>query len=307
MSDASAAGPTVAEPDVVRCPQCDYDLRGIDSGRCPECGAAFDRDELARSSIPWDHRQSIGRFRAFWRTVGFVTFNPSLTGRHVHRPIDLAAAQRFRWITICFAYLGPAVLLGIAMGQVGAMSWRVVMAGMPGFGPFQPLPAANDWVVPWWAGVTLRPVAFSALLMTIVLIGRAADFLFRSRQFTQTQQNAASTLSHYTCAPLAFLPIASILLGIGWISVRFGHLFDNPVRAIFQLMGVSGRALSLFSVLLFYFDTLWIHRRATRMSNGQTLAVALILPSLWLGCAVAGLGIFPWLVGLVRIVFASFR
>lgn len=33
----------------LRCPACDYDLRGLPERRCPECGCAFDPDALRRA------------------------------------------------------------------------------------------------------------------------------------------------------------------------------------------------------------------------------------------------------------------
>ena len=50
------------DPTVGRfCPDCGYDLRGISSDRCPECGHAVDPTSLAISIIPWTHRRSLGR------------------------------------------------------------------------------------------------------------------------------------------------------------------------------------------------------------------------------------------------------
>src|SRR5262245_15490774 len=60
VSDAAA---------VLLCPQCGYDLQGIDSARCPECGELLDREHLARSRIPWVSRGEIGRAAAYVRTV----------------------------------------------------------------------------------------------------------------------------------------------------------------------------------------------------------------------------------------------
>lgn len=56
------------------CPHCGYNLCGIDSGRCPECGEPFDRATASISRIPWMHRPEIGRIKGWWRTVWMVTW-----------------------------------------------------------------------------------------------------------------------------------------------------------------------------------------------------------------------------------------
>jgi hypothetical protein len=49
------------------CVGCGYNLRGLISDRCPECGLKL--DEAAAAPIPWEGRRHLGAFRAFWRTV----------------------------------------------------------------------------------------------------------------------------------------------------------------------------------------------------------------------------------------------
>src|SRR3954466_6785156 len=98
--------------ETLYCPDCNYDLRGIgEADRCPECGLAIDRDELATSRIPWVHRHRIGRFRAYWRTVWLAMVRTKSLGREVHRPVAYADAQRFRVVTCLLACAVPAVTL----------------------------------------------------------------------------------------------------------------------------------------------------------------------------------------------------
>src|SRR5215213_5850324 len=39
------AGPAAAPPAAAHCRRCGYSLRGLESGKCPECGGAFDLAE----------------------------------------------------------------------------------------------------------------------------------------------------------------------------------------------------------------------------------------------------------------------
>jgi len=68
----------------LRCPQCDYNLTGLTEKRCPECGSAFDPEELREilagrpGPIPgWDDR-----YRSTWivglaRACRLMWFRPT--------------------------------------------------------------------------------------------------------------------------------------------------------------------------------------------------------------------------------------
>src|SRR3954452_7751839 len=82
------------------CPDCGYDLRGIASERCPECGWVIDRTLLGASAIPWVGRERIGRWRAYWRTVWMATFSNKRLAMESVRPIEWRDARRFATITM---------------------------------------------------------------------------------------------------------------------------------------------------------------------------------------------------------------
>src|SRR5690349_14795558 len=71
------------------CPECGYDLRSIDSARCPECGTQWDRTQLARSRLPWAARATIGRGRAYARTVWLAIVRPRRVADEVARPVSM--------------------------------------------------------------------------------------------------------------------------------------------------------------------------------------------------------------------------
>ncbi len=59
------------EAEGLKCPLCEYDLRGLEEARCPECGGRFDWGELrdeGRHRLGWlfEHRRGIGGLAGTW-------------------------------------------------------------------------------------------------------------------------------------------------------------------------------------------------------------------------------------------------
>src|SRR5438874_13752383 len=104
-----SVSPTDNSIDLI-CPECGYDLRGIQSPRCPECGAVFDRASASVGCIPWAHRRAMGIFRAYWRTVLLGSFRPTHLAEAIAAPVSFADARRFRLSTVLVASFAPALL-----------------------------------------------------------------------------------------------------------------------------------------------------------------------------------------------------
>src|SRR5258705_13028849 len=89
-SDAGEVEP-VAE---LLCGSCGYNLRGVPSDRCPECGQQFDPSHLIADLIPWEQRKHIGRVRAFWRTAWMASFRPKQQAQKLDWPMRLSAPRQ---------------------------------------------------------------------------------------------------------------------------------------------------------------------------------------------------------------------
>src|SRR3954469_6393600 len=108
------------------CQTCGYNLRGLASDRCPECGEKFDPTQAAGARIPWLQRSAIGTWRAYWRTVGMAMFHPLKMAREVWDAprVDPAAGLRFRSILIVQAVV--SVMLVVAALSFGTRPMRPV-------------------------------------------------------------------------------------------------------------------------------------------------------------------------------------
>jgi hypothetical protein len=246
------------------CGGCGYNLRGIPSDRCPECGRRFDPTHLIGNLIPWEQRRHIGRWRAFWRTAWMATFRPRRLAAKVAWPVDRSAARLFHaWvIALAAATLGAAACsIGLPSGGLsGPSSWG---------GATQQLPAAlvDDWSI----GVALGALAVWLILATVVV-----GCWYHPRWVPVERQNRADAISHYACAPLAWA-CAAVL---AWCAL-------TPFAQAWGQMDSSGQALLCLyasAILIVVQAIVWLwHRRRGQPARIQPLPAAVAAVLLALG------------------------
>lgn len=277
----------------LNCLDCGYDLRNIESERCPECGSAIDRSMLGQSIIPWIHRRRIGRLRAFWRTVNLVTFRPRVFAREMNCPARQSDALRFRWMVVAHAFVPVLVLLfplcrGIYYELWNSSFW-----------------VSNDMAGIWWQGLILLACLVGAVLGLFAVTG-AASYFFHPKTLNNVQQNRAIVLSYYSCAPLAYLPLiigmsfAAAALA-GWMS---GRHFSALMTAGVVLIAVL---ILLVEVIALLRSPLVMLDGATRRGAERQIIAGVMLPFLW----ILGLAIFvvalPGTLLILGVVLFSFR
>ena len=121
MADPS---PPPAADQGLRCLECDYNLTGIDSARCPECGAVLDWSQLRRLARdrlagvpPWETRREAGPLAGFLRTARLATLNAGWFSARIPPSASRSAARRYTlvcWAVGClcasaFVFLLPDV------------------------------------------------------------------------------------------------------------------------------------------------------------------------------------------------------
>jgi hypothetical protein len=281
------------------CPGCGYDLRSISSDRCPECGLSI--DPSAVSPIPWCHRHRLGRFRAFFRTVWMATVRPGRIAAAVAGPVDEKGANRFRWCVIPIAAFPLlAITIGglIYLGHIGTLNVSV----LPPSNLYTTL--SGSWFdVPVWEtalllfnGITFWPIACIGIVMTLAMCSRAGSFWFAGRTLSPMRRKRAIAISSYAFAPL-------VMLGIPTAAALLLALQYAPNMAL----GIVCVLSSFLLLLLCWFNTLRLLRGATHCGAGRIIVAGFSLPILWAIAAIIGLGLFPALVGLLRIMIDSLR
>jgi len=249
------------------CQTCGYNLRGLISSRCPECGTSIENIRDAKPQIPWMYRRTLGWFRAYWKTVFFVMFRQNRFADEMAKPVSFPESQRFRWVTVGMGMLGlviggsgPLLTCGLSMeyivviGLLGLVCGFLLLAGMTG----------------------------------------APSYLFHPKQVSVLQQNRAIGLSYYACGPLALLAIPAVALAVG---EYFG--FDHPPGGLAILLGVT---IPMGLLAAWWLDLIHLSRRLLSQRPARAVGVALIVPGLWFFVAVVCVGVVPGLIFALTII-----
>jgi len=271
--------------DAPHCPCCGYNLFGIQSTNCPECGLAFDRTQFGISQIPWTHRKSIGFFAAFFRTVRFALLHPRRLAEEMNRPVSLAEAQKFRYICVA---IGAGCFLGLAILLINELEPEVP------FSMADRLVATLLAIVSGW----LFWLAFTGL----------PSLLCRPGNLTFVRQNRAVAISYYSSSALIFLPVP-LVLGIvfAWIqdsiNVQFSYLLNLLSAILIFAACILSVAIIFESV---YCASILVRRAAHRTTMQFWLAFFLLLGADAVLFIAIPLGI-PLLAFYVSVITASLR
>jgi hypothetical protein len=298
--------PPVSDDSLERfCPDCGYDLRGIASQRCPECGLAIDSDAIL-SRIPWHHRARTGWLRAFRRTLLLATFRPRRLAGASTGPVDFSESEYFRRLVVGLASLPLVAALLVVIHVQGGSGFLSAVGPSPlgqlgSAGWFPDLIWQLKFI--WSAGATLATVGAVAIILMLALCTAASKYWFRPASLPSSRQNRAVAISGYACAPLAWLFVPGIA-ALGF------NLQSTHNQALSLICGLS---LLLFYLslpvvaLLWWWDTLRMMVGATNCGLGRVFAVGALLPVTWAICAAVALGIFPALVGFLWVMIDSLR
>ena len=286
------------------CPNCDYDLRGIQSARCPECGLPIDDTP---SLIPWEHRKQIGRARALGRTVLLVLFKRRRLAQALAVPVDDSAAHRFRLMISLMVALPPAIIfLVVIVHQKQTDFIGQSMHLETNFWWISQTPRRWELATLWSAGATLLPILPIGLFIAAWLATGSARIWFAFAFSDSLRRRRAAVINSYACAPLVLLPIAWISVVVILILDPHLTLSGPQVRPTFFLCAAFAFVV-LFALIDWWWGTVRLLWHMTHCGWRRLISAAIGIPLGWIVCAAVGLGLWPCIAGLVWIAIDSLR
>jgi hypothetical protein len=114
----------VADDDDLKCPLCDYSLRGLTTPRCPECGYTFDWGELRHRSrhhpYLFEHAEQ-RKVRSFFKTMWYGLW-PWTFWEHLRPTHDVAEGRLgVYWLRVMLlsvlAFASPLIHVLVRLGR----------------------------------------------------------------------------------------------------------------------------------------------------------------------------------------------
>jgi hypothetical protein len=282
------------------CPGCGYDLRGLSSDRCPECGLTI--DTVHSGIIPWERRKEIGYFKSFFRTLVLATFHPTQLARATGAPIDVRSATLFRWIVRLLATAPCILLFVLGAASSGGLSAMITIE--------PPTPGGLDpsWEPRflWTAGAVFWPTLPVAFALSCILATGTAPWFFMKR-LELVRRSRAMAFSFYLCAPLGWIPIpglafAAVMILSDQRLVRWSHAIGN-VAVICGLIG----GINVLLIILAILKSFQAIDAATQCGFLRSIVTAAgVIAQAFVSCVI-GLALFPMIAGLLRLMIWSLR
>ncbi len=300
---------TAAPSRTVLCPGCGYDLRGMTADRCSECGLVIDAEALRRSGFPWAHRKSVGRVRAFLKTVWLVTADGKALSMEAAKEQSARDAAWFtRWVAaslvVCFV---AVVALVVYQGGIRAVAVKPPSQARTAW---QMSGWEQDVLAPWSAGIVLWPTLVACPVMLAFYVAGAPASVFRTRGLSPDRAETVAAIGRYAAAPLFLVLLAALLVGatvLGVLAVedevRPGMMLPVIVMLLFLVAGLLGLVALVGTV---YRTGQWRARTTDHAWSTGFLAMGELLLRWAVGCVLV-LGVVPWCVGFVWIVIDSLR
>lgn len=278
--------------ETFHCAGCDYDLRGLTSDRCPECGSPIDREALLVPRIPWAHRKQIGWIRAFFRTCLLAFLSPRRLAEDVRRPVSYKDARLFQNIVIAISYGSLLILEAYFCNE----STQHAILGI--------------WLRPSAIGFDSNCIGAAVVLLGGLLFFKLAtgvgSYFFHPRRIPVARQNRAVALSYYACGPLVLLPLAwfDAALLDHYRTYSFEEFFG---LRLFPVTYYALPAIMVVPVGAMFRTSLILMKRTTNSSGRRTCVMGIYLPLAWAACAFLTFWLLPALYNFFSMVVFSYR
>ena len=276
-TDATDTNPAPLPVDAdLLCGHCHQNLRGVASDRCPECGHRFDRAHILQSVIPWEQRKQIGRFKAYWRTVRFITFREPIAMEGAE--VTLPSALIFRNVTLFLLCLVTVILIHLwrVYQPHDSARLRKLLIGQPM--AFSRLPE-------FYSNPCFFVTSVIACCLVLIAATGVSGWFFHQRRTTQSHQRTAFALHCYSIGPLAWIPLlASLAVLFFAVEVHSDHtpFIFYPAAGAFGTLCV----LCALCPIVYWLSILRLLYKVTR-SRMRIFVTAVTLPILWLALVYA--------------------
>ena len=279
---APAAPPAADEiPGDLYCPQCGYNLRGLTSDKCPECGNDVAIVRGGESLLPWVNREKLGLIKAYWKTVWMVIFRSEQFSLEICRPVSEPHARSFRRVTILHAYL-PTFLLTVL--------WAIA--------DFDSFKATTDF-----AGYGFIAAIHLGIITCILLTTALPHYTLYHRDIPLVKRTRATVIALYACAPLAWTFLVAIFAAIGVaLTALRGDEFGPTLDAAACFIAAVGLFVAILVALL-----MDLHRAVRRMfrESGPVWWITFKLSVLWFFAGLVALIGIPLAYLFLAVVFHS--
>ncbi len=290
------------------CPHCGYNLRGLTSGRCPECGNACDLATMSRSEIPWLHRARLGGAAAWWQTCWMALRRPGQMAGSINAACPYADARRFWLINVAI----------VCLPMVAALVWFPITFTSDSLPLGVLWPAAKtaqdallaNLILPWASAMIYRPVAVVACILGVMFATGGVSYLFQLMPIPRRQQGRAAAMALYATGALMAGFVVAIVLAVAalviWV-VMLATMGSGPAMVDgLVVAGILGSML-LLPVGAWWTATWMLYRRLCHASLTRSFVIGILLCLTSLMALVIAWGVIPWCVGLVRIIWLSFQ
>jgi hypothetical protein len=257
--------------------------------------------------IPWEHRRELGRLRSFWKTVWLVTFRKQRFCEEYVHTVRYSDARAFQWVTLIHLYvLAMSATVYVYLTVPAALkvpnTMQQMMMGLPAVGPtLLDRAYAEVWPV---------AILLVCLLLYLFAMTGVAGYFFHPRGLSAQQQNSAIAMSYYACGPLAAITPAVTMV---WVVLEFflldawlaGPWYSVLWIYIQQAWVLAAGITAVLLPIAWWTNLIYLARLIMPQVKGRSIAIATILPCLWLVLAGLILVTLPLVVLCVLVVIAS--
>ena len=256
------------------CGHCRYNLRGVPSNRCPECGQEFDPNYTIASLIPWEQRRYIGRMKALVWTIALASFWPRTLATRAQHPVSRSAARGFHLIIAIIAALAVYTLPATALNIWPRM-----------FQSTRRSDSAEQFVF-IFNGESFQ-ISAGSLAIGLIIATALTGWFARNPAIPIERQHRALAISHYTCAPLFFL---ALVLAAMW------GVTSLPTQSFMEPAGMALVLAQLVGGLAMVIALAWLlqKRRSDKHKARAPLHPALGFLALALGAISVTLAWIRW-------------